>query len=33
MAPVMSIDENVFGEVNVTKAKKLIEKYRSWLWN
>lgn len=29
MAPVMSIDENVFGEVNVTKAKKLIEKYRS----
>jgi NADH-quinone oxidoreductase subunit E len=28
MAPVMSIDEDVFGEMNVTKAKKLIEKYR-----
>lgn len=28
MAPVMSIDEDVFGEVNVTKAKKLIKDYR-----
>lgn len=25
MAPVMSLDEDVFGEVNVTKAKKIIK--------
>ena len=29
MAPVMSMDEDVFGEINVTKAKKLIKDYRS----
>ena len=29
MAPVMAMDEDVFGEVNVTKAKKLIKDYRS----
>lgn len=29
MAPVMSIDENVYGEVNVTKAQKLIREARS----
>ena len=28
MAPVMSFDEEVFGEINVTKAKKLIKDYR-----
>jgi NADH:ubiquinone oxidoreductase subunit E len=28
MAPVMSFDEDVFGEINVTKAKKLIKDYR-----
>ncbi len=28
MAPVMSMDEDVYGEVNVTKAKKLIQDYR-----
>lgn len=28
MAPVMSMDEDVFGEVDVTKAKKLIKDYR-----
>ena len=28
MAPVMSMDEDVFGEINVTKAKKLIKDYR-----
>ena len=27
MAPVMSFDEEVFGEINVTKAKKLIKEY------
>ena len=27
MAPVMSFDEDVFGEINVTKAKKLIKDY------
>lgn len=29
MAPVMSLDDDVFGEVDVTKAKKLIKEYRS----
>jgi len=29
MAPVMSMDEDVFGEVDVTKAKKLIKEYRA----
>ena len=29
MAPVMSFDEDVFGEINVTKAKKLIKEYRN----
>ena len=29
MAPVMSFDEVVYGEINVTKAKKLIKEYRS----
>ncbi|PAT02560.1 NAD(P)H-dependent oxidoreductase subunit E [Candidatus Izimaplasma bacterium ZiA1] len=29
MAPVMSIDENVYGEINVTKAQKLIREARS----
>ena len=29
MAPVMSFDEEVFGEINVTKAKRLIKEYRS----
>jgi NADH-quinone oxidoreductase subunit E len=29
MAPVMSFDEDVFGEMNVTKAKKLIKEYRN----
>ena len=28
MAPVMSMDEDVYGEVDVTKAKKLIKDYR-----
>ncbi len=28
MAPVMSMDEDVFGEIDVTKAKKLIRDYR-----
>ena len=28
MAPVMSFDENVYGEVNVTKAKKIIKDAR-----
>jgi NADH:ubiquinone oxidoreductase subunit E len=29
MAPVMSMDEDVFGEIDVTKAKKLIKDYRA----
>lgn len=29
MAPVMSFDEDVYGEMNVTKAKKLIKEYRN----
>lgn len=29
MAPVMSLDENVYGEINVTKARKLISEARS----
>ena len=29
MAPVMSMDEDVFGEIDVTKAKKLIKEYRA----
>ena len=29
MAPVMSIDENVYGEINVTKARKLIKEARN----
>jgi len=29
MAPVMSMDEDVYGEINVTKAKKLIAQYRN----
>ena len=29
MAPVMSFDETVYGEINVTKAKKLIKEYRN----
>ncbi len=29
MAPVMAFDEDVYGEMNVTKAKKLIKEYRS----
>ena len=29
MAPVMSFDEEVIGEINVTKAKKLIKDFRS----
>ena len=29
MAPVMSMDEDLFGEINVTKAKRLIKEYRS----
>jgi len=29
MAPVMSIDEDVYGEINVTKAQKLIREARS----
>lgn len=29
MAPVMSMDEDVYGEINVTKAKKLIKDYRN----
>lgn len=29
MAPVMSIDEEVFGEIDVTKAKRLIKKARN----
>ena len=28
MAPVMSFDENVYGEVDVTKAKKIIKDAR-----
>jgi NADH:ubiquinone oxidoreductase subunit E len=28
MAPVMSVDEDVFGEIDVTKAKKIISKAR-----
>lgn len=28
MAPVMSLDEEVFGEMDVSKAKKLIKDYR-----
>ena len=28
MAPVMSIDDEVVGEMNVTKAQKFIERYR-----
>lgn len=28
MAPVMSFDEEVIGEMNVTKAKRLIKEYR-----
>lgn len=28
MAPVMSMDEDVYGEIDVTKAKKLIKDYR-----
>lgn len=29
MAPVMAMDEDVFGEIDVPKAKKLIKEYRS----
>lgn len=29
MAPVMSMDDDVYGEINVTKAKKLIKEYRN----
>ncbi len=29
MAPVMAFDEDVFGEMNVTKAKRLIKEHRS----
>ena len=29
MAPVMSMDEDVYGEIDVTKAKKLIKEYRN----
>ena len=29
MAPVMAFDEDVYGEMNVTKAKRLIKEYRS----
>lgn len=29
MAPVMAFDEDVIGEMNVTKAKKLIKDYRN----
>jgi NADH-quinone oxidoreductase subunit E len=29
MAPVMSFDEEVIGEINVTKAKKLIKDFRN----
>jgi NADH-quinone oxidoreductase subunit E len=29
MAPVMSIDEDVYGEMSVTKMKKLVEEYRN----
>lgn len=28
MAPVMAFDEDVFGEMNVTKAKRLIKEHR-----
>lgn len=28
MAPVMAIDKDVFGEVDVSKAKRLIKKYK-----
>ena len=28
MAPVMAFDEDVFGEISVTKAKRLIKEYR-----
>jgi NADH-quinone oxidoreductase subunit E len=28
MAPVMAMDEDVFGEMSVTKAKRLIKEYR-----
>lgn len=28
MAPVMAIDDDVIGEINVTKAKKLLKDYR-----
>ena len=28
MAPVMSIDEEVYGEIDVTKAKRLIKEAR-----
>lgn len=29
MAPVMSFDDEVFGEINVTKAKRLIKEHRN----
>ncbi len=29
MAPVMAFDDDVYGEMNVTKAKRLIKEYRS----
>ncbi len=29
MAPVLAFDEDVYGEMNVTKAKRLIKEYRS----
>jgi len=29
MAPVMAFDEDVYGEINVTKAKRLIKEYRN----
>jgi NADH-quinone oxidoreductase subunit E len=29
MAPVMAFDEDVYGEMSVTKAKRLIKEYRS----
>ena len=29
MAPVMSMDEDVYGEINVTKARKIIKEARN----
>lgn len=33
MAPVMSFDEEVIGEIDVTKAKRLIKEYRGKKWS